>query len=383
MKRQLMKFIPILLTAALLSACAGVKPPPMAKLTNYQPQLKVQTVWSRRVGDGTDDRYLKLNPALVGDTIYTTSYDGEVTALNAMNGREIWQTKLKNQLTSGPAVAANKVIVGTDDGDIIALNATNGQVIWQAKVSSGVLAAPVIAKNIVLVKTEDNKTMAFDLESGAKRWDYIQSTPSLILRGSSRPVVYGNDVVLGFANGKIAVFTLQTGALLWSRQVAEPQGGIGIQQLVDIDDTPIVENGVIYVATYQGQIAALRLSSGASLWQHPISSFAGIAATGHHIIVSTADSHVVSFIKKSGVMAWQQNNLFGRWLTGPAVMPAAVVLADAEGYVHFLSLTDGSFLARVRASKKAINATPIVAANNNVFIYTNQGELIRYQVSAE
>jgi len=45
----------------------------------------------------------------------------------------------------------------------------------------------------------------------------------------------------------------------------------------------------------------------------------------------------------------------------------AVAVGDYQGYVHFLSREDGSFLSRLATDGSAIESTPIVAGSNLIF----------------
>jgi outer membrane protein assembly factor BamB len=87
--------------------------------------------------------------------------------------------------------------------------------------------------------------------------------------------------VVGFANGNLAKLTLQDGSMLWQQIITIPEGSFAIQRMVDIDADPVVFNNRVYVATYQGKIAALDLTTGKIYWTHDISSFTGLTVDSH------------------------------------------------------------------------------------------------------
>ena len=87
------------------------------------------------------------------------------------------------------------------------------------------------------------------------------------------------------------------------------------------------------------------------------------------------------FYRQTGQVTWKQTALTNRGITGPAIIGNAIVVADAFGYVHFLSKTNGHLLARVQATKNAIVANPMVVGNQ-VIIYTSRGNLVSYSLSA-
>ena len=90
--------------------------------------------------------------------------------------------------------------------------------------------------------------------------------------------------------------------------------------------------------------------------------------------MADASSKVWAFDEDSGAVNWRQNSLLGREITGPVIYNNALVVADNYGYLHFMSLTDGHFLARVSIGNGAL-AQPISYAGN-LYVYTSNGKLI-------
>ena len=78
--------------------------------------------------------------------------------------------------------------------------------------------------------------------------------------------------------------------------------------------------------------------------------------------------------KRTGSSLWEQKDLHGRKLTSPIVYQSYVVVGDIEGYVHWLSSTDGRQLGRVQVAGDAIDAKPIVVGDT-VYIYAKDGTL--------
>ncbi len=66
--------------------------------------------------------------------------------------------------------------------------------------------------------------------------------------------------------------------------------------------------------------------------------------------------------------------MHGRKLTAPAVYQGYVVVGDIEGYVHWLSTTDGRQLGRVQVAGEGIDAKPVVVGDT-VYVYAKDGTL--------
>ena len=71
-------------------------------------------------------------------------------------------------------------------------------------------------------------------------------------------------------------------------------------------------------------------------------------------------------------------SLAHRGLSGPAVAGDAIVVADYQGYVHFLSTANGEFVGRAKTDGSAITAAPVLAGDTLV-IQTHDGGLYGFR----
>ncbi|MDT9091405.1 PQQ-binding-like beta-propeller repeat protein, partial [Escherichia coli] len=70
-----------------------------------------------------------------GDKLYVTTGLGEVAALNAADGSQIWTKKPAGPLRGAPTIGFNQVFVMTQDNQIVTLNAADGATMWQESAS--------------------------------------------------------------------------------------------------------------------------------------------------------------------------------------------------------------------------------------------------------
>lgn len=371
------KFI-LLLPLLCLTACAQMvggsdNTPVPSPLTTFKTTLPVKTQWSLFVGEGGAHSG-PLSIAHNDSTLFTAAYHGEVTAVRLHDHHIVWQEKLAENISAGPGADANTVVVGTTQGDLIALSAKTGKTLWRHHLKGAILAAPTVKFNDVIAKTLDGTLYHFNAKTGKQLWSYDYGAPALVLRRSSQALVESNVVITGFASGKVAVFDLAKGTLLWEQRVASPKGNLAIERLVDIDATPIVQNNTLFVATYQGELSAIQLPEGHVLWSHALSTYTGLAVDAKHVFVSDTDSRVWAFDKEKGHVLWHDDTLMYRNLTAPAILGNAVVVGDGEGYLHFLSQTNGREIARLNLGDR-IMSKPLVL-NHRVYALTLGGHLV-------
>jgi outer membrane protein assembly factor BamB len=381
MKKLIIKILAITAYCIVLTACAGFfdkdNTPTPTPLTPITADIKTKLIWRSGVNFGIGSDYLKMLPAVGEQGVFTASREGVVTASAKNTGRTLWHQSINAALTAGVTADSDKIFLCSRDGKIFALSQTDGKLLWQTNVPSEVLAPPAAADNIILVKTIDGQLTALSETDGRVLWHFQQTEPTLILRGGSAPKVSQNDVVVGFANGNLAKLTLHDGSLLWQQTIAIPQGSFAIERMVDIDADPVIFNNRVYVATYQGKIVALELRSGKTIWSHDISSYTGLTVDKQRVYVSDATSQLWAFDADTGTVDWRQTQLTARNITGPAALGNYIVVADEEGYLHWINKQDGHFAARDRVPGFGVLAAPVVS-DNVVYVLTKDGRLAAY-----
>jgi outer membrane protein assembly factor BamB len=370
-----------------LAACSAINPfsgddsnlIPPEPLTEITPSIAVETVWSRNIGASAGRRYLRLRPALLGAKVYAAERDGDVSAFDVKTGGELWELETDTAISGGPGVGDGIVVVGTRNGEVLAINAETGKLAWQQRVSSEVLAAPAIGAGVVVIRTQDGKVAGLAVTDGTTLWVYDRAVPSLSLRGTSSPVISNDTVLAGFDSGLLVALAISDGQPLWESRIATPSGRSELERLVDIDADPIVDDGVVFVVTFQGRVAAVELLSGKVTWRRDMSSHSGLGLSARNLFITDAQSFVWAIDRETSASLWRQDKLARRALTPPTQFGEHVVVGDYEGYVHFLDRADGRIAARLQVDSDGLAAAP-VAVDELLLIYGRGGTLSALRV---
>ena len=366
---------------------------PPNPLVEFRQLVSVIELWKKNNGVGTDEQYLKLAPVIVNQRLYVADSAGIVGAMDAINGKRLWQKKISASesvdgksgwfrggnihITGGPGYGENTLMIGSQEGEVISLSAENGSELWRTRVSSEILSPPQRTADVAIVRTIDGKVFGIDANKGRRLWIYDRTVPPLTLRGTSTPAIDSGIVVAGFDGGKMAALDVRTGKLLWETSIAAARGRSELERMVDIDSEPMIVDGVVYIATFQGQVAAVQLETGRILWSNDLSSYAGFSADEQSIYVTDEDSHVWALDRINGTILWEQENLHARAVTAPGAVGDQIVVGDLEGYLHWINKKTGEFSARLRLCKKPIIAKPIVVGKI-VYAYCSDGKLAAY-----
>ncbi|MBK2125572.1 outer membrane protein assembly factor BamB [Fangia hongkongensis] len=376
MKKFLFGFI-LPITVTLLIAGCGNKSNaiPPKPLVDFTPTVHAEYIWDRNIGSGTDGTLdVKLAPNVDGNVIYTSSYDGYISAVNAQTGENIWYTNTHLKLTSSPAISGDFIVAGSLHAKLIALNKDNGKVLWTTDIPSSLFAKPTIADNTIYLQTHDGSISAYDLKTGKQKWNESTSTPDLMLVGNSSPVVFKGLVLAGTSSGSLWGFNQDTGAKQWDNPIALPQSGSQAQQMVDINATPLISGASLYIATFQGNLMSFDTQMGVVNWQKKASVFNNFAIDNKALFVTDASGDVTAYALKTGDILWKKDILEGRKTSAPLYYQGKVFVGDYEGYVHIFDASTGKYLGRVDIGGDGIRAQPAIS-DGNIIVQTNDGTL--------
>lgn len=353
---------------------------PPVELKEYNAEISIDELWKESVGEGAGNKLLKLVPAFTEKAIVAGDHEGLVKAFNPHNGDVLWEAETKVPLSAGPGIGKRNIIFAGNKADVIALSPDSGQVQWKTKVSSEVLSVPVIENGIVIIRSTDGRIVALDELDGHKLWSFERTVPTLSLRGTGMPIVDGDTLISGFDNGKLLALRLKDGKQIWEASIAMPQGRSEVERLVDLDADPVLANGILYIASYQGDISATTTRNGEAIWRNPdISVYSGLFHFGRYLYLSDSSSDVWQLDQSSGASLWKQKDLHQRKLTAAVAYDDYVVVGDFEGYVHWLSVHDGRQLGRTRVASEAITVSPVFK-DDIVYVYAKDGTLAAFKV---
>jgi alcohol dehydrogenase (cytochrome c) len=161
---------------------------PLAQITPANVH-QLTLAWAFQTGQ---TQQIKSTPILVNGVIYITSPDN-IWAVDARSARQLWRyTYPTNQGFHighrGAAVYKDSVYLTTPDAHLVALNAQTGKVKWDIVVADAKRGywstnAPLVIRNHVLVGVSgdfDNLPgilQAFDPEMGAHQWTFHSTPP--------------------------------------------------------------------------------------------------------------------------------------------------------------------------------------------------------------
>lgn len=391
--RQVLRFAVVTLAMALAAGCSmfgSDARPKMAKVVDIKDAVPINKLWQGTVGgSGATHSWWEYNPFAVDPVnilvpvvaengVYAAAQDGNLVRYDVKSGAQVWRIKTAQPLSAGVGSNGSLVVVGTAKGTVLAYDAADGKPLWTADVSSEVLGPPAVSKDLVVVRTADNRSYGLDAANGKRRWALQRTSPALVARSAGGAVFAGPTVFAGFPGGKLIAINAGTGSPSWEATVSTPRGTTELERISDVTSPPVVMDGVVCAVAFQGRLSCFDAANGNPLWSRDVSSAEGLAIDERFVFVTDDKGSVYAFDRGTGNNAWKSDKLSLRHLTAPVSQGRFVVVADIEGYLHFLDREDGALIGRIATDKSPI-ISRMTAADRVLIVQTSKGNLFAVQ----
>ncbi len=354
---------------SLLGACSSApRQPDPTPLQPVPPILHVATAWTAQVGDVPATFQL----ATASGRVFVASRDGEVSCLQASDGKLLWRTHIAGGISAAVGSDGSFTAVVDDANRVVSLG-PQGQVLWRYQLPASVLTPPAVFGGIVVVQGADQHVWAFDAASGAMRWNDEFRTPALLLQKGAGMVLSDGAIVLGDATGHLRLLRLSDGSAVWEATLARPRGTTEVERLVSITGAPSLAHGVVCARAYQSAVACVQMADAHLMWSARANGDTAPAQNGSELVATQADGVIQAYAVSDGKPLWHNDQLRWRRLSAPLLIGRTVAVGDLQGYVSFLDASDGRIIGRASTDGSPIAVPPVLAGNTLVVVSAKGG----------
>lgn len=282
-----------------------------------------------------------------GDKVFATTAYGEVVAMDAASGVMLWRQRVDAPVVGAPAVEEGRVYVSGRDGSAWALDASNGKVLWQvfgAPGKTGWLgsAAPTVGDRVVFFPSSAGDIMAvLKAGGGTPVWHASAAGKKLGRAYAFAPDITGDAALVGgvlyagTAAGRTVAVDAGSGLMLWGVN----EGAMGPYAIA---------GGSVFMVNDEARLVRLDASTGAVIWavempyfeaekvkkRKAITAHYGPVLAGGRLWVASSDGKLSAFSPTDGALVYQTEMPGG----------AASQLAVAGG-VLYVTTTKGQVVA--------------------------------------
>jgi outer membrane protein assembly factor BamB len=341
-----------------------------------QREFVVENTWVRST---TRNEFLgfrrmnRMSPIVLEKMVIQANAIDGIVAYNRNGGRELWRLNLDNGVEGGAQVVGDRLYFGSSNGQFYCVNAATGAIIWTFPVRAETLAPPSIDNGVVYFQSGTDIVFALDAESGKQLWLYNrQVTGNFSIRATTRPVIDGDKLYVGFSDGFLVALKKRDGSLLWERKLGR-QG-----RFKDVDSTPVIDDDSLYVASFDGFLYSLKKDSGDVNWEIDRGGYVPVTigrdrfsdrlyfstVTGQLLILDKRTGKEIRSVKiRKGIAT--QPTFFGNYIVY-GESDGALVVADAE---------NGAPIGHFNPGHGLVSKPSVVEATGEAYFISNSANL--------
>ncbi|HLW56113.1 MAG TPA: PQQ-binding-like beta-propeller repeat protein [Bacteriovoracaceae bacterium] len=286
-------------------------------------------------------------PRIYEDMVYMGALSGEMSAYDLETGRVVWSEKENTPLGAPVLFFDDHVGYGGESGRFFVRHYLTGKLKYSVDLGSPIESAPVYHKGRLLIYLRGHQLAQLDAQTGKIIWVYKRAVPiTTTLQRTSKPLIVGSKIILGFADGFAAALSFEEGLLLWETRIASGT------KFVDVDLNPILVNDLVITGSSSSELTALNPDSGVVNQSYSLMSVAHPLLINEQLLLGTNDGEVVLMslsgeilkrlkVSQSGIsaLAWWKGHIIAAGFDGViyAVDPLEMKVVDHFSLGHAYS----------------------------------------------
>lgn len=352
-------------------------------------------IWTANIGQGNSRKFrIAGDPVVADGRVFTLDSHAQVTATSTA-GATLWTRDLtpasdKSGDASGGGLAydAGRVYVTTGFGEVTALDAASGAEVWQQKLDASATSSPTVFGDLVYVVSRDNRAWAIKTSNGRVQWQ-LPGTPSLAgMVGGAGPAVTDQVAIFPFGSGELVAALRQGGVRIWGATVAGQRRGRVYANITDIVADPVVVDGIIYTGNQSGRSVAIDAASGSRIWTANHGAYGPVSVSGGSVFLISDEAQLVRLDAASGAEIWARDlpyyrrektrkskAIFAHY--GPVLAGGSLWVASDDGTLKSYDPATGADRARIDLPGGA--ASSVAIAGRTLYVISERGQLLAFR----
>ena len=348
-------------------------------------------IWSANIGQGNSRKHrISADPVVADGRVFTLDSRAQVTAVG-LNGAVIWSRditpasdKSDDASGGGLAVAGDRLYVTSGFGNLVALDAATGAEIWVQRLDAAASGAPTVSGDLVYAVGRDSRAWAVEAENGRIKWQLEGApSPSGVVGGAS-PAATDRLAIFPLSSGEIVAALRQGGVRVWASSISGQRKGRVYARTSDVTGDPVVKDGVIYAGSPSGRTIAIDAASGERVWTATEGAMGPVWVSGGSVFLISDQNELVRLDGATGERIWgaelplfvkererRRKSIFAHY--GPILAGGRLIVASDDGQLRSFNPTDGSALGSVDLPGGA--ASDAVVAGQTLYVVSGNGQL--------
>lgn len=351
-------------------------------------------VWSVSIGKGGGKTSrLLAGPVVADGRVYTIDTAATVRAFDSRSGASLWSARInkageKNSIAFGGGISTSggRVFATSGYGIAAAFDAATGAEVWKVDLGVPLRGAPATDGNLVLVMSQDNQMFVISAATGEQTWESAATVEPAGLLGAATPAIDLGTVVAGYSSGELVALRVENGRSVWQDALNRTGSTTALASLSDIDASPVIDNGRVFAIGHGGRIVALELTTGQRVWERNLAGTSVPLVAGDYVFVVTVDGELTALTRGEGKVRWVTQ--LPRWKNvkkrknpiiweGPVLASERLLLTNSEGALVAVSPSDGTVVSTSKVGGSIF--LPPVVADNTLYVLSEDGRLSAFR----
>ena len=348
----------------LLMACSTMDSHQTESPSALKPHWMKNT-YKGKIVTGTKVPHL-MQPLLTADFVFQGNGKDGLVAYDKKTGQQLWRKDIEGG-TNGAVFHDGLLYFGGGDGVVYAVRATTGQDVWTYDVKFEVLQPPTFHKGSLYVIAGNNTVHAFNTQTGQRKWIYTRqgTFPPLNMYGGTPPLIYKDNLLVGFSDGFLVSITQDQGILTWEKQINEHGRFKNLYISLNRDQ--------VYVSAYEQNVSAWNAVDGSAVWViNQQGGSSPITVGQDDIFFSTSDGKVICADVRTGDVKWT-HSLNNSMATQPLLLKNTLFIAQSNGPLLGLDLELGQPQISYDQVKSVL--APLNISERRLYVMSNSGRL--------
>jgi len=356
------------------------------------PEYLNQTSKFNIAKGSSKNAFLLSSPIIVNEKIYSLGSDSKVKSYDLKTKRKLWQKdmsvkkeKKKEGFGGGISYEKGTIFVTNGFGNVIALDANSGEEIWKINIRIPIRSAPIAFDNVVYVISHDNQVFALNSLNGEVLWNHRGILESASVLSSNSVSIDGGLVFVPYSSGEIYAIRTLNGSVAWTDSLSRTGSSTSLSEINSITARPVTDNGRMISISHAGRMISVDISSGERLWTLDISGTETPWVSGDWVFVLSTNSELVGVSRNAGKIKWvtQLEQYINeekredpiRW-SGPVMISDKLFVISSHGVAAFISPQTGEIIETNKIPGSFFIAPVIV--NGSIYLLNDSGDLIIY-----
>ncbi|NUQ85101.1 MAG: PQQ-binding-like beta-propeller repeat protein [Anaerolineales bacterium] len=257
--------------------------------------------------------------------------------------KPLWKFKCEDEIRGTPTIHQGALYIGSYDHNLYALDAAEGKFQWKYPTDGGIVSRPLVVEGNIFVGSEDQRLHVVSARSGKVVWTYYTDAPV-----RSSPTVAEGHIFFGSDDRYLHAVNINSGRMAWRFESADA-----------IRSTPFVMSEMVYFGCESGDYYAVSFR-GEMKWRFRAKRAitASTTGTGQAIYFTSVDNTLYALDPRNGWVLWRFR-LGKSSISTPCIADDLIIVGAADGFIYAVEAKSAKEVWRFRTDHQ-VNGSAVI-----------------------